>query len=164
MEKNKLDTTNIYPYYAGIGVESDQSREQFLANLKLLPQSLTDFLVSDETADLIGNISEHYDLTDVQTELISWLIRKVATGDEYIKDLPTSISSLVGIGIEQSTEIYNYLIKSVFAPYWEDIKKIQIQKFGLEQTSSQTTSQVAKYPGEDLPETGGNIIDLRNQN
>lgn len=177
MNRIYLTKLSTSPYDAGIGAEPEESRNIFLNEFGLLPPSLQSFLTSDETSEAIADLSEHYDLGIAQTELVAWTIRDTVTGNTYIKELPQLIVRMTGLNLQKSTDIFNYIIKNIFAPYWEDIKKIQISKFGNEESSPQQTPvnppsfheqnmaslPKQQYPGEELPETGSNIIDLRNQ-
>jgi hypothetical protein len=85
----------------------------------------------------------------------------------FIGDMPTQISSKLGIDQGAALEIARAIVSRLFAPAIDDIKRLQLQKFGkLPGSSAQQTSQTKApqpVPGEDLPETGGNIIDLRSK-
>lgn len=174
MYKRYLDDVNISPFYAGAGAEPDESVNNFLRDFELLPKSLQDFLLSAETSNTIASLSEHYDLGLIETELTAWVIRNVVTGDIYIKNLPGLLSSIAGIETGKSNQLANQIVSRVLAPVVEDIKQIQKQRFPdrIKQRSPQSTqmplaaanlnaSTERSILGEDLPETGGNIIDLR---
>lgn len=162
MYKRYLDDVNISPFYAGMGAEPDESVNNFLHDFELLPKSLQDFLLSAETSNSIASLSEHYDLSLLETELAAWVIRNVVTGNVYIKNLPDFLSSAAGIEAGKSIQIANQIVSRLFAQVMEDIKQIQKQKFP-DKIEQRAPAAAGPVPGEDLPETGGNIIDLRNQ-
>ncbi len=163
------------PFYAGFDVEKDYIRKTFLDNYINLPQILRDFMVSEDTASKIYNLGSDNDLNKSQIIIMSAMLRYVLIGDIYIKDMPKLLISSISIGEQGANVIFESLVNQILSPVWDDIKKIQIAKFGNEPSSSQqtpinppsfheqnmTAPPRQNYPGENLPETGGNIIDLR---
>lgn len=171
------------PFYAGFDVEKDFVRRDFLNKYAKLPQALKDFLVSDNTAVQIYNLGSSRGLNRSQIIIMSAIIRYVLVGDIYIKEMPKLLISSIAVGEQEANRLFDSLVNQILPPVWEDVKKIQIQKFGAGQIPQSSSTQLApsspslheqnmaqpnvqprpKYPGEDLPETGGNIINLRTQ-
>lgn len=105
----------------------------------------------------------------------------------YMGDLVITISTKLSLDQNKAKDIANQLVSQLLAPVMEDIKQIQRQKFGdRAQTapttpviplppsvSPQTTPQTSTPAGQsfheqnmgqkDIMETGGNVLDLRNQ-
>ncbi len=116
-----------------------------------------------------------YRLTSIQSASLSRLIRKVLIGEIYIGDLPTQIYSDLNLEQSKARELAGILATQLFQPELEDIKKVQATKFPgrlpqkpttpLEPAATRgdlpLTGQAQHYQGEELPESGGNIIDLR---
>jgi hypothetical protein len=146
---------------------NEKEQEAFYSKIKTLPSGVVDVLFGLDTADIIKKICTAASLNTQQSAELSRLIRKILIADIYIGDMAAQISSSLGIDQNTALEIARAITSQLFAPVIEDIKKLQLQKFGklpglsTPQPSLQRPPQ--HIPGEDLPETGGNIIDLRNK-
>ena len=115
----------------------------------------------------------------MQGQDVARLVRDIAIGDVFIGDMPTEISKRLGIDPATAREIANQIVAQLFTPALEDIKKVQAAKFPgrlpakqqeqgigsrVQGTNAQTHQQHQNhYQREELPESRGNIIDLRNQ-
>lgn len=138
---------------------------EFYTKLKTYPQGVIEVLFGADTGDILEKICVDFNLNREQSALLSRLIRTVLIADTYIGDMPAQISSKLGVDQSTALEIARAVVSQLFAPVIEDIKKLQLQKFGkLPSSGTPQQSGVPRpVPGTDLPETGGNIIDLRNQ-
>lgn len=147
------------PFFVDSTSMSDLDWDNLQNKIDLLPQNISDVLVDAKTADFIGQIVTQNGLGDVQGVELARIIRSVSIGELYLGDFISMIATKLQIDQTKAKEIANMIISQLFGPAIEDIKKVQIQKFG---SSAQSTAPTTNhYPGEDLPETGGNIIDLR---
>jgi hypothetical protein len=144
---------------------NEEEQEAFYSKVKTLPSRVIDILFGLDTADIIKKICTAANLNTQQSAELSRLIRKVLIADIYIGDMPAQISLKLGVDQNTALEIARTIVSQLFAPAIEDIKKLQLQKFGKlpGQSIPQQVKPPQQIPGEDLPETGGNIIDLRNQ-
>jgi hypothetical protein len=167
MADELLQYINTSPFYAGFDLEEKEIRKRFLRNYLILPPKLREFLVSEVTATKIAALSQTFRLSVNQTILLAMIIRYTVSGNLFIGDMPAQISSSLGIDQNTALEIARAITSQLFAPVIEDIKKLQLQKFGKLPGSSTPQPSLQRppqhIPGEDLPETGGNIIDLRNK-
>ncbi|MDP2932982.1 MAG: hypothetical protein Q8N81_02520, partial [bacterium] len=119
----------------------------------------------ETTSEFIESLTQKYAQLSVQGPDIARIIRDVILTDIYIGDMPAQISSKLGVDQNVAVEIARAIVSQLFAPVIEDIKKLQLQKFGKLPGSNapQQSTTPQKVPGEDLPESGGNIIDLRSK-
>jgi len=147
---------------------SDLDWDKLQDKIDKLPIVLGNILTSYKTSEFIEMLAQKYVQLGVQWSDIARIVRDVVLADIYIGDMPAQISSKLGVDQNTALEIARAIVSQLFAPVIEDIKKLQLQKFGkLPGSSAPQQSPQARppqhKPGEELPETGGNIIDLRNQ-
>jgi len=158
----------LSPYWVdGLGVPSFDWKK-YQDKIDIMPESLYNVLISDNAPALIESIIQNYSLSLVQGSDIARVARDVVLADVYIGDMPSEISKRLGIDQNTGREIANQIVSQIFTPAIEDIKKMQAAKFPnrVAQRQAIPTQQPTAprpIPGADLPETGGNIIDLRNQ-
>lgn len=211
MLRSELLNESISPYYSGMGAEPETARAVFLHKYDSLPTSLQNFLKAEATADALAELSEKNDLSVLQTELTTWVVRNVATGERDINQLPNLLVTVAEIDPGNSIEVANYIVQTVLAPVIAEIMQIQAVQFGGA-IPPPTTNTTAEYPKKniwadvappvlqvqpprtvartpippllskpqpyqqsvgsfheqnmgqkDIMETGGNVLDLRNQ-
>ncbi len=155
------------PFFIDSTSMSDLAWEKLQDKIDSLPQSLANLLTNNKTSEFIEALTQKYAQFNTQGPDIARIIRDVVIADIYIGDMPAQISSKLGVDQNTSLEIARAIVSQLFAPVIEDIKKLQLQKFGKLPGSSVSQPPQPRLPqsiiGEELPETGGNIIDLRNQ-
>ncbi len=157
---------------------SDLALDKFEEKIEKLSPLMKDILMSPQSSRFIEKTVTSRNLSEIQGQDIARIIRDVIVADIYIGDMPAQISSKLGVDQNAATEIARAIVSQLFAPVIEDIKKLQLQKFGKLPGSSAPQQPRQNFapqnlggqarppqhiPGEELPETGGNIIDLRNQ-
>ena len=156
------------PFFIDSTLMSDLDWDKLQDKIDKLPIVLGNILTSYKTSEFIEMLAQKYVQLGVQWSDIARSVRDVVLADIYIGDMPAQISSKLGVDQNTALEIARAIVSQLFAPVIEDIKKLQLQKFGkLPGSSAPQQSPQARppqhIPGEELPETGGNIIDLRNQ-
>lgn len=144
--------------------------ERFQNKIDVLPDILYNILIDEDALNFIKSLAQKYIQLSVQGPDIARLIRDVVIADVFIGDMPKEIASRLGVDQATAREIANLIVSQLFAPVIEDLKKIHNEKFpgrlpakpvpqaAITQTKPAGTEH---YQGEDLPESGGNIIDLR---
>jgi hypothetical protein len=154
----------LSPYWVdGLGT-SGFDWEKFQDKIDALSENLYNLLIDEATSTFIKMLTQKYAQLSIQGSDIARIIRDVILTDVYIGDMPAQISSKLGIDQNTALEMARAIVSQLFAPVIDDIKKLQLQKFGKLPSSSQQQPTIPqKVPGEELPETGGNIIDLRGQ-
>lgn len=164
MPDELLNYLNSSPFFAGSDLEDSRNRLAFFEKFVRLPPNLKRMMSSAQTADYLASLGKKYLLTEQQVILLAIIARHAVIGDVYIRNVPPLISSHLKVSNEIAGQLFNEIVSVLFASVIEDIERIQREKFGdkINQTGGQTPPQ-QKIPGADLPETGGNIIDLRNQ-
>jgi hypothetical protein len=155
------------PFFVDSKSMSDLDWEKFQDKIDKMPPPLYNLLVDDKTSRFIEALIQKYIQINTRGPEIARIIRDVILADIYIGDMPAQISSKLGVDQNTALEIARAIVSQLFAPVIEDIKKLQLQKFGKLPGSSTPQSSPQRplqhIPGEDLPETGGNIIDLRSK-
>lgn len=116
---------------------SELEWEKLQDKVDKLPQTLIDFLMDYKTSQFFRQLALEKGLTDQQNNQLLGIIREVAVGNIRIEDLAIALASL-RINPVMTSDIVRKIMAFLPVP--------------------QNT-----YPGQDLLETGGNIIDLRNQ-
>jgi len=155
---------NLSPYYTDNSKTSGFNWERFQDKIDIISEVLFALLVAEETSEFIKSLTQKYSQLGAQGSDIARIVRDVVLADIYIGDMPAQISSKLGVDQNTALEIARAIVSQLFALVIEDIKKLQLQKFGkLPGASQQQPAASQKVPGEDLPESGGNIIDLRNK-
>jgi len=155
---------------------------RFQDKLDALPGDLVDFLLDPAAANFVQSLTQKYIQLSVQGPDVARLIRDVVIGDIFIGDMPKEISNRLGIDQTFAREIANLIVSQLFTPFIEDIKKVQNERYPgrlpaklqEQDTGGQTpppqgppsvpqVKPAGHYQGEELPESSGNIIDLRNK-
>lgn len=139
-----------------------------------ITESLLEVLMAPETTDFVAKLLERKGLSELQGQELARIIRDIIIGDLYLGNFIATIATKLQVDQTKAKDIANIIISELFGPVIDDIKQVQIQKFGSSSTNSinrqvvergqsvqQAQDEQQHYPGEDLPETGGNIIDLR---
>ena len=122
--------------------QNEQEQELFYSKVKTLPGPIIDILFGLDTASLIEGICMDERLNQKQSAELARLIRKTVIADVYIGDMPAQISSKLGVDQNVALEIARNIVSQLFAPAIEDIKKLQLQKFGkLPGSSAQPSLQ-----------------------
>lgn len=130
--------------------------------IDVLPESLKDLLISIKTAGILENISTNRNLGPEQQVVFSVIIREIVMANTYIGTFISTLEDRLKISRDQAREIANTAVEQLFKPVLGDIKDLQRQRFGnLMPPSSTSGAMPREVPGADLPETGGNIINLR---
>lgn len=165
--------------------------ERLNTKIDKIPQTLADFLVDIKVSEFIDALAQKYIQLSVQGPDMARLIRDVVIRDIFIGDIPKEISDRLGVDQTLAREIANLIISQLFTPIIEDIKKVQNERYpgrlpaqsqvsGVRVQGSGQSGQDPKpvappsyakasegtakhYQGEELPESGGNIIDLRSK-
>jgi len=153
------------PFFVDSASMPDLDWERLQNKIDQLPPTLANLLTSNKTSEFIGTLAQKYIQLSVRGSDIARIIRDVILSDVYIGDMPAQISSKLGVEQNTAVETARAVVSQLFAPVIEEIKKLQLQKFGKlpGSSTSQQPSIPRPVPGAELPETGGNIIDLRNQ-
>lgn len=129
------------PYFAGFTSHNSPEMKIFLGLYRTLPDSLRQFIASDETALTIFTTGQSFNLDDGQIFNLARTIRELLIGNIFIKDFPITISSKLGIDDIKAGEIANKIISKSFGPIIEDVKRIQRSKFPDKIAQIQKSSQ-----------------------
>lgn len=116
----------------------------------------------------IWTLAQEQNLVDSQSADISRIVRDIILGDLFAGDMTRTISDKLGTDQQTAQQIRDKIVKELFAPTIEDIKKIQREKFpervgqGSANAMPQppTPPQIKNAP----PVNQSNVINLRNQN
>lgn len=165
----------LSPYFIDNSATPGFNWEKYQNKIDEIPDSLFDVLVADTTSELIKSLTQKYIQLSVRGPDIARLIRDVVLADVFIGDMPQELSRRLGVDQQLAREIANQIVSQLFTPVLEDIKKVHNEKFpgrlpsqnfAPQNLGGQAPAQppaILHYQGEELPESGGNIIDLRNK-
>jgi hypothetical protein len=159
-----IEHLSLSPYYIDNGKTPGFNWEKFQDKVDTIPENLFNLLVDEATSEFVKSLTQKYIQLSTRGADVARIIRDVVIADVYVGDMPSEFSKRLGIDQDIALEIARTVVSQLFAPVIEDIKKLQLQKFGrLPGSSAQRSAMPQHIPGEELPETGGNIIDLRNK-
>lgn len=117
------------PYFAGFSTADSEAMVSFTKYYSNLPQTLKNFLVSEETATSLVLVGIEYELKDREISTIAEFLRRLVLGEIFVQDLPQKVSSELNINLERTQSIMNKIISQTFVPIIEDLKRIQRTKF-----------------------------------
>lgn len=171
-----LQYLQFSPYFAHEDIEKKEDRLKFFKLLDNSPQKVRELLTSMGTAEKIMNTGKTFGLDEFDTEAVSLVVRKIATGEIFVGDGTDFIVNETELPRERAKSLVSLIVNEILAPALEDIKKIQAQKFpekvtGISETSKPfvpTRPVPSKLPEKpDLkiePEINkNNVVDLRNR-
>lgn len=154
--------TQFSPYFAQLDVEKAEDRSGFLKLFQTLSKLVKELLVSMETSEKIINIGKTFGLDEFDTEALSFVVRKIVTGEVFIGYGAEFVAREVGLPPERSKSLLSLLVNEIFAPALEDIKEIQTAKFSQQfRVSAQSKTPTKRL---EPPQTSNdNVINLRNR-
>ena len=161
------------PFFVGSTTISDSAWERLQDKIDRLPPALANLLTDFKTSDFVERLTQKHIQLSVQGPDVARLIRDTVIGDIFIGDMPQEIANRLGVDQTLAREVANQIISQLFTSVLEDIRKVQNIKFSgrlpakpFPSTAPQVRPvqpPISHYEGEGLPESGGNIIDLRNK-
>lgn len=170
------------PYYIDDSETPGFNWEKFQDRIETISEVLFVLLVDEATSEFIKSLTQKYIQLSVQGPDIARLIRDVVIADVFIGDMPQEMSKRLGIDPQLAREIANQIVSQLFTPVLEDLKKLHKEKFpgrlpekqaasitpvpppsGQPPISNTQPPATKHYQGEELPESGGNLIDLRSK-
>ncbi len=172
---------SLSPYFVDTSTSPGFNWENYQDKIDRLSEDLFGLLIDDATSEFIKSLTQKYVQLSVQGPDIARLIRDVVIGDVFIGDMPRELSQRLDIDHQLAREVANQIVSQLFTPVLEDLKKVHREKFpgrlpdkptapttpnapSVAQPPISNTPPIIKhYQGEELPESGGNMIDLRNQ-
>lgn len=117
------------PYFAGLSSANDDGVKAFANSYISLSQPLKDFIASEETATTITLVAIKYELEEKQISQLAQTLRELVLGSIFIKDLPNTLTTKLGVDEAKAQEIINKIVSESFGPIIEDVKRIQRSKF-----------------------------------
>lgn len=171
-EKDLQNYFQFSPFFIDAAEMSDLDWERLQNKIDQLPPALINLLTDNKTSGFIESLTQKYIQLSVQGPDVARLIRDIVIGDIFIGDMPQELARRLGVDPAAAREIANQIVSQLFTGALDDIKKVQAEKFPgrlpakpvppVPQTKPAEMPKSEHYQGEDLPESGGNIIDLRN--
>ena len=151
-------------------LEGDRAWDLFFGKYSTLTEPVRNILVGDEAMSVLYSISQQLLLDIADSRALSEIVANVLLGDLFINDMTTTIAQKLNVDQSTAQQIQAKIVKELFAPAIEDIKKIQRDKFpdriGQGTTPAQPTIPQPPAPPQmenTPPVNQSNVIDLRNQ-
>ena len=175
---------NLNPYFVDTSKSPGFNWEKFQDKIDTLPDNLFYLLVAENSSEFTKSLTQKYVQLSAKGPDMARLIRDVTIGDVFIGDMPQELSRRLGVDLTIAREMANLIVAQLFAPVLEELKQLQRVKFpnrvssqrpapgiqtpiapmsGIQSQAPIPNTPELSYPGQDLPESGGNIIDLRNK-
>lgn len=179
MPQDLLQYFQYSPFFVDAEMMSDLAWEKLQDKIDKIPISLYNLLVDSKTSEVIEGLNKKYIQLSVQGPDVARLIRDVVIADVFLGDMPQEIQRRLGLDPAMAREVANLIVAQVFVPVLEELKQVHRQEFPnrISQStpsnpprtvspSDNLTGQAHQqhqgyYQGEELPESGGNIINLR---
>lgn len=114
------------------------------------PESVRTILCGADTASFLLAIGSEFNLTDNQSQELTRIVRDILISKLYIGDMPVVIQRNLSLDQASSKKIAEKIIKELFVPAIEDIKKMQVEKF---------PDRIGK--SNQPPQTTDNVLNLR---
>jgi hypothetical protein len=156
------------PYNVGIKNLTQSQLSAYISRSQELPPAIKDILADFSSAEFVEEkVGPKFSLTPEQKKGFTEIVRDILIGDMYMGDMIQEIHERIGLDQSLARNLANDTVNQLFAPALDDIKKIQSERFGNRvgqnppPVAAPPTSAARPVPGADLPETNGNIIDLR---
>ncbi len=137
------------PYFAGFKNSDTPESKAFFEIYGRLPESVKNFISSEDTATAITLAGLKYELQEPQISKAAQLVRDVVLGNIFIKDFPSTLASQSNIDENKAAEVVNYIVSQSFTPIIEELKRIQRNKFPEKIAQIQKESSTVQKP--DIP-------------
>ena len=146
------------PYNIDIDSLEETALKQYVTSVISLPSSLKNVLLSFSTAEYIEiELGNSFSLSIDQKKEICRIIRDIILGKMGLRESLTIIQSRLNLDSLNSEKLVNQLNAHFFSPLVNILSSLYPQIW------KPVTPSRSPVPGQDIPETGGNIIDLRRQ-
>jgi len=144
--------------------------EEYTKKIAPVSVPIKNILMDSSTTDFVENLGQAFILSLEQKNDVLRIIRDILLGDLSAGDMTVTIAKKLTISQQTAQQIRDKIVKELFAPAIEDIKKIQREKFpdrvgqGSVNTTRPTMSQPPAPPQmkNGPPINQSNVIDLRN--
>lgn len=163
---NTLDTAIYDPYW----VDYERIKQKYIIlkrfgdKMESLPPSFFDVFFHPQMTHYMTSYAENYRLNEQQSADLSRTVRSILFGDVYIGDMPAVIQQKLGIDKDTAGKIAGSLVQNLFKPAMEDIKKMQMKKFG-DRISGKGGAHTAPQTNRQPPTVNlkqDNTVDLSN--
>lgn len=143
---------------------SNQSSWEVFANKFIkLPRSIKDLMLTN-SAEFLWSLGHRLNLSEDQSSELSRIIRDILLGDIFIGDMAAIISQKLNEDLSAGKSIANEIVRDLFMPAIEDIKRIQKEKFGdRPREEIRSNANPGSQIGKQAEINQSNVIDLRNQ-
>lgn len=166
-QKNQIASSYETPY--GIDMHTLETRSHFTDHIRrvlLLPKRVQNILIDFSTAEFIEEkVGQTFNLTTDQKAELTRILRDILLADSFWGDFQSLVSSRLRVNVNISEQIVKMIVEQLLTPALEDIKKMQMEKFGnISKVSPTQFNKPADFvkPGESVQQS--NVIDLRNRN
>jgi hypothetical protein len=164
---------SLSPYFVDNDKAPNFNWERFQDKIEEVPEVLFGVMVDDVTSEFVKSLTQSYLPLRALGSDIARIIRDVILVDIYIGDMPAQISSRLGIDANTAKEVAKQIVSRVFMPVMEDLKKVQMAKFGkwpvparqnfAPQNLGGQAGQNQQLPQQTEPQIYGDTVDLRNK-
>lgn len=138
--------------------QSETTWDNFSYKISSTPLTIQDLILGVSAEEFILDITQQLNLQEYQSKNLALIVGEVILGDLFAGDMAQTISEKLGIDLQTAQQIRDKIVKELFAPAIEDIKKIQREKF-----PDRTKQGTPPQPQTTSPVNQSNVIDLRNQ-
>lgn len=147
------------PYFAFEDIEKEEDRLKFFRLLGTLPQTVKTLITSENTVEKALDISKRFGLDEFDAEALSFVIRKLATGEVSIVQGTDLITTEVGLPQEKAGDLLNLIIGEILAPVMGNTPETQFMR-----PPQKTITPAPENLSQPEPKiTDPRVIDLRNR-
>lgn len=137
--------------------------EEYTKKVTPLSASIKNVLMDDSTTNFVEeDLGSTFGLNLEQKTEVLRIVRDILLGDLFAGDMIVTIAQKLNVDQTTAQQIRDKIVKELFAPAIEDIKKIQRERFP-DRTKQGTAPQPPAPPQiKTVPAVNqGNVIDLR---
>ena len=132
------------PYYSGEENWSDEQWESYDTYINQLEPRYREILTSAHTTTVIAALLANNGLTTAHGKKIALIIREIILGRIALSDLAQTIQTTLGTDQILTASLAKTIIDQIF-------------------NTAPSVPKQTSIPGQDLPESGGNVINLRDR-
>ncbi len=163
-----MDNSKNYntPYTIDLeSLQSESAVKEYMDQVKRCPPSILALMTNESTADFLeDNLGPTFGIEESAVENITRIIKDVLLGKLFAGDITQTIIQTTGADQTTAQKIRDKIVKELFAPALEEIKKIQREKFP-DRTRQGTTSEPTNTTPPPTKEVSSinqsNVINLR---
>lgn len=139
---------------------------EYIKRFLSLSEPIKSILTNLSTAEFIEEtLGQTFGLNANQKTEFTRILRDILLADMFWGDFPKTVSARLQVAPDTAIQIVKAITDGLLTPALEDIKAMQIERFGnrISQSQSNQSQTQTQPPQQNTNSEQGNVINLRNQ-